>query len=60
MTKPLTLVAMLLLTVIALGVVYLAYNQVSANRAERNREITACVQANIMTSSPTTRHCVGR
>ena len=44
MTKPLTLIAMLLLTVIALAAGYMAFGQKQDADAKRSAEIQACVK----------------
>jgi uncharacterized protein HemX len=63
MTKPLILMCVLLLTVIALGVGYMAMGQKQDSDAKRTAEIQACVRrevANLDRNVNITKLCTGR
>lgn len=47
LTKPLTLFVLVLLTVVALGIGYLAYSAAATSRSQRNAQIQACVVAHL-------------
>lgn len=59
MTKPLTLFAMALLTVIALGVGYMAMNTASSNSAKHDAEIQECARRHV-DSGDVMAACLGR
>ena len=59
MTKPLTLFAMLLLTIIALGVGYIAMTSASTASSQRDAEIQACARRHVDTGDVLAA-CVGR
>lgn len=56
LTKPLTLFVLVLLTVVALGVGYLAYSAAAASRSQRTAEIQACVYRGLEQNT-STKHC---
>jgi uncharacterized protein HemX len=60
MTKPLILMCVLLLTVIALGVGYMALGQKQDSDAKRTAEIQACVRRNIDTGGNIAKLCTAR
>lgn len=55
MTEPLKLVVVLLLTVCALGIGYLAFNAMSAGNAQSDADIRACVRRDVDTGDVS--HC---
>lgn len=59
MTKPLTLLAMLLLTVVALGVGYIAISGASTASSNRDADIQACVRRNV-DDAAAVRRCIGK
>lgn len=56
MTKPAPFIIVALLTIIALGVLFLSISAASANRSARDRDIRACVYANPENANA----CIGR
>jgi hypothetical protein len=57
MTKPLTLLCVVLLTVIALGVAFMAFNSGSTASSNRDADIQACARRNAA-AGVSVRSCV--